>query len=530
MLSKLAIRKYLGRDLDSFTWIKEEKHWELNQALKGLDVPTKKIFYTKPYHHQKACFLIGVYHWNFLFFLEMGLGKTKIALDLARYHMDAGNVNQALILVPNLVNIENWEEEVKIHQPNTQVVAMYGDTDERMRRLYLPGEVFVLNYAGFMRMVCTLQPKKKGTGKELVIDKAKQKEVMGMFDMVVFDESTVAKNHQSQTFKICNQLSKQCKVRYALTGTPMGRDPQDFWGQFYLVDRGETLGQALGVMRDIFFKKQKKQFAKSRFAYEYHFDPKMEKELSRILQHRSITYEADEARDMPRKVYTKRHAKLPMEAEEYMKYVMRELKEAGGEWNAVNNSYLRMRQICSGFLGLKGDDTGEKLEIAFQQNPKLELLETMLTEELDPSKKFIVFNEFIYSGKLISDMLARHSIKHVRLWGGTKDKVGAIQQFKNDPKCRGLVANSASADKGLNLQVARHMFFYESSDSPITRAQAEARIRRGKQKGLKKNQKGRVFYTDLIIRGSVEEKILHNLKEGKNLRERLQKGESYEQI
>ena len=80
--------------------------------------------------------------------------------------------------------------------------------------------------------------------------------------------------------------------------------------------------------------------------------------------------------------------------------------------------------------------------------------------------------------------------------------------------CRFLVLSSHIGALGLNLQTANYVCFYESPVSPIVRRQAEARVYRT-------GQKRTTFVYDLYIQGTVEERILQFLKEGKNLYDQL---------
>ena len=468
----------------------------------------------EPYNHQLVGFLLGVYVPQFLFLLDMGLGKSRIVLEIIAYLKRCKKLKAALIVVPNAAAIENWTMEVETHRPDLTCVPMYGGTQERMVMLRRSADLFVINYDGLVWLCCSLQKGKKSKGKKLAIDPVKLKFVAEPFNVMVCDESTEILNRSSTTYKVCNQLAKVIEYRYPLTGTPFGRDPSALWTQFYFADRGETLGPTLGLFHEAFFKKTKNYFSGW---YDYKFDPQKRDLLNRVLQNRSIFYEEGEAKDMPAKVFKPIYVPFTSDMEAYYKRVVEQFIAAKGNMRMVKNSYLHMRQIASGFIGLIDDESGERAQIEFSENPKIEALMEAI-RELPDNRKFIVFHEFVWTGNRVSVELQKLKIKHERLHGEQKDAPGALRRFREDPSVRGFVINNKSGAFALNLQVANYMFFIESPVSPIVRAQAEKRIHRG-------DQKRRCFYMDIIMRGnSADENIQAYLKEGKDLFEALMKG------
>lgn len=506
------IQAFLNRDLDSFGWAKALKNRELWREIRTNSA--KDVLHSPPFKHQKVCYLIGVNYPQFLFLLDMGTGKSKICLDLIAYHKHhSGATGKKLVVVPNLVNIDNWVEQAKEHQPSLRMVPLLGSTEQRHQTLQaVDGDVYVINYAGLNYLCSTKQRTRSGSMK-LQHDLKRVKALFKDFDTVILDEITDCKNHNTLNFKVANALCGICHWRYGLTGTPFGRDPHDLWAQFYLIDRGESLGPTLGVFRSAFFV-EKKDYWKG---VVNEFDPKRTKDLNRAMRHRSIVYEADECRDMPKKVYQKVHFTLPDESSAYYKRAFQELKQARGNFKKMDNEFIKMRQLCSGFIAARTDDS--KVEFELGTNPKLDALDAVLHELPLHAQKAIIFTQYKFSLTLVSQLLERRKIKHVRLDGSTRDKIGTVRKFKSDDKLRVLVANVDSADKGLNLQVAQYCLFYESPTSPIKRRQAEARIRRGEDRGTGKNRRkqGRVFYYDFIAKDTVEVDIQKFLKEGKDL-------------
>lgn len=503
MISKSAVKNFLARELDSMDWLKSASPEILDTAISHLD--SRPDFHTNPWNHQKVCFLIGTVLPNFLYFAEMGVGKTKIILDLLSFRLKTKECTSALILVPNLANIDGWMEDVKIHAPHLKAVPLYGSTDERKFLLNQDADLFIVNYQGLLYLTTKAGKKKR------LLDEEQIELFQNKFDFLVADESHKLKSHNTTIYKIVRNISGGYKFRYALTGTPFGRDPHDLWSQFYIVDRGETLGPTLGIFREAFFSSKKNYWG----GYEYTFKSAMEDKLHEVIQNRSIYYGAEECQDLPEKVYRQIPLKFPIDTYKYYKNEIKTIINAKGNVEEMQNAFMNMRQISSGFVTLKTGN--EKIIVDFGENPKLDALVDLI-EGIPKNRKIIIFNEFIHSGDLICEALKKLKIKHERLYSKTKDVRKAVRNFKEKKDCQVLVANSASGSTGLNLQVANYVIFYECPVSPQTRQQAEKRCHRAGQKSKK------VFYYDLAMENSIDGKILQFIKEGKDLFEALIEG------
>jgi len=164
MISKKAVNEYLDRDLESYNWIKKASHKDMDEAIDQL--PVKITLKNKPFLHQKTSYYIGTSLPNFMYFLDMGLGKTFISLMLMSYYLELQKIEKVLVVVPNVINIEGWEEEIKIHT-DFNYVTLYGSKAERMDLLEQSAHIYVINYDGLQTMMTELQvPKKKKKGRK----------------------------------------------------------------------------------------------------------------------------------------------------------------------------------------------------------------------------------------------------------------------------------------------------------------------------------------------------------------------------
>jgi len=204
--------------------------------------------------------------------------------------------------------------------------------------------------------------------------------------------------------------------------------------------------------------------------------------------------------------------KFDDEARAYYERLVKQVLAARGNMREMKNVFLRMRQISSGFIGLKDDETGERAEIEFQENPKLERLLELL-DQLPDGRKAVVFHEFTYSGKKITSLLKEElGVKPIWLWSGTKDTKRELQRFATDNNCTVAVINNKVGAFSLDgLQdVANYTFVYESPVSSIDREQLERRL-------VRQGQKRTVFQYDLLVEKTVDQKIRDYHKEGEAL-------------
>jgi SNF2 family DNA or RNA helicase len=196
----------------------------------------------------------------------------------------------------------------------------------------------------------------------------------------------------------------------------------------------------------------------------------------------------------------------------YYRRVVDELLESRQDLRETEQAFIKMRQIASGFLNFV-DREGNKVQMDFKSNPKMEALMELIGE-MPTTSKAIVFYEFTHSGERICEELKKKKIKHGWLWSGTKNWPEIKEAFDTDPTFKVLVIQHRKGSMGLNLQAGDYDFFYESPISPLDREEAERR-------NWRTGQKKHVMSYDIVVRDSVEELILGYHKEGNNIFEAL---------
>lgn len=510
LVSRQAINEYLDRRLDNWLWMKRLTRQDLEREIAQMRV--RPHFKTKPWLHQLVCFYIGVCQPEFLFLLKMGMGKTKILADLMTQARREKRMKRALVTVPHTINMSSWRDDLLVHSDLEPWPIDVADVEEKWERLANPkGDVAVINYQG-LALAVAAKRKKGGKGK-LERDDKKIALLQKTYDFIGLDETHYLKSADTYWFGVMRQLTKYAGSVYGATGTLFGKNPADVWPQFYLVDGGETFGTSQGLFRGAFFSADS-----NGFGIDYNYIHSRSNDLHRLIAHRSIRYDYDDVDDLelPSRVSVVREVTFRHEQREHYLRALQGLIDAqGGGASELEAPWIRMRQIISGYLAWN-DRAGSHVA-RFKENPKMEALEALLGELGED--KVVVCHEYTETGRLITERLKELKIKHVWLYGGTKDKAACRDTFMADPECRVFVMNSKAGGTGNDglQKVCRYMAFFESPTTPTVREQTISRLHRP-------GQRERVFVYDLVLKGSTDRGILKDIEEGRDTYEAIVSG------
>lgn len=509
ILSRHAVDDFLHRDFDNHLWLKnvaaEQIQYELNR------MRVRPRFKTKPWLHQLVCFYLGLRYPEFLYLLDMGLGKSKIIMDLLTQRLREGTVRRGLVTVPRLINIDSWKRDLAVHSDLEPTLIDCENIEEKWERLLNPGktDLTVVDYAGL-----TLALSKKKRSGKLTPDEDKCGALAKLYGFVNMDESHKLANDQSLWFMLMRRMTKHATCTYATTGTLFGRDVENIWPQFFLVDKGETFGPNKGLLRASFFDAEPNKFGRGeKFTYR----KRMDRALNRMLQHRSLRYDEDEVQDLPARVPRVQKYEMSEEQREHYMRALEGLINAGYDDIEIKGAqWLRMRQIISGYIAWT-DEHGKHVQ-RFTKNPKLDGLERDI-DEMGSRNKAVVCYDYTETGRMICERMQHMGIGYEWLYGGTKNKAECKRRFMEDPACRVLVMNSEAGGTGNDgLQsVARYLFFYETPSSPITRQQTLKRIHRA-------GARMRCFIYDLVMQRSLDPGILADIAENRDTYESVVNG------
>lgn len=518
IIDRRAVREFLERELDNYLWMKGLRRETILRELRCLRMPP--VFKTDPWLHQLVCFWIGLHKPRFLFLLDMGLGKSKILADLITHVQREKKLEGALITVPRLINVDSWVEDLERHSNLEPWRIDCTDIEEKRERLLHPkGDVTIIDYAGLMWALCgkkAIDPQAKSGAKHLVIDKKFLARLCREYNWLGMDEIHKLGNWNSLWFDVMDRVSERMEYSYGATGTLFGKEVEKLWGPFHLVDRGETFGENLGLFRASFFTTKMNPWK----GVQYVYDKRMDGQLHTFLQNSSIRYDEDEVPELELPKLVPRERKLEM-APEQRDHYMRALEgliNANGKLADLDAAWIRMRQICSGYLVWK-DENGDHVTV-FKENPKLDDLQELLLDTRE-DKKLVVCYVYTQTGRLICERLKKLGIGFEWLYGGTKDPGACRRSFLDDPKKRVFVMNDEAGGTGNDglQKVASGIYLFETPSSPIARKQVVKRVHRP-------GQLHRTWCWDAVMKRSCDRGILDGIKEGVDLYDRVVNGKS----
>ena len=123
-----------------------------------------------------------------------------------------------------------------------------------------------------------------------------------------------------------------------------------------------------------------------------------------------------------------------------------------------------------------------------------------------PNDKIIVFSQFVQALRILERVLDKHGLKYMVYEGSMtrNQRKETVSQFKEDAEMNEypvMLMSLKCASLGLNLTVANHVIFMDLWWNPAVELQAIDRVHRI-------GQKKHVFVTRMVIKDSVEERIL----------------------
>lgn len=169
--------------------------------------------------------------------LDMGLGKTSITLTAVNdLIFDSFEVSKVLVIAPLRVARDTWPAEIKKwdHLKHLRYSVAVGSESERLAALRKEADIYIINRENV----------------DWLVNKSR---VSFDFDMVVIDELSSFKSHQSKRFKSLLKVRPFIKRIVGLTGTPSSNGLMDLWAQFRILDMGKRLGRYITHYRSAYF-------------------------------------------------------------------------------------------------------------------------------------------------------------------------------------------------------------------------------------------------------------------------------------
>lgn len=406
--------------------------------------------------------------------LDMGLGKTVISLTaIADLLFDSFEAHRILVIAPLRVARDTWPAEIEKweHLKLLTYSVVVGTAAERKAALARKADITIINRENLSWLF-----EKSGAAFD--------------YDMVVIDELSSFKNHQSKRFRAMLKQRPRLKRIVGLTGTPSSNGLMDLWAEFRLLDMGQRLGRFITEYRNRYFLPDKRN---GQIIYSYKPQFYAEEAIYRQIADITISMKSTDYLKMPELVSSQYEVQLSDKEraryEELKKDLILQLPD--GEVTAANAASLtgKLVQLANGAIYA---DNGEILPL---HDRKLDALEDLI--EAANEKPVLVAYWFKHDLQRIKERFTVREIKESRDiadWNAGKIPVAVI--------------HPASAGHGLNLQAGGStLIWFGLTWSLELYQQTNARLWRQGQTS------GTVVIEHIITKGTIDERILKALSQ-----------------
>ena len=411
--------------------------------------------------------------------LDMGLGKTSITLTaLNNLLFDSFKIRRILVIAPLRVARNTWGAEIEKwdHLSGLRYAVAVGAENERLSALRKQADIYLINRENVQWLIA-------------------ESGIPFDFDMVVIDELSSFKNHQTKRFKALMKVRPKVKRIVGLTGTPSSNGLMDLWAEFRLLDMGERLGRFIGQYRTSYFRPDKQN---GQVVFSYKPLPGAEKQIYGKISDITISMKSTDHLQMPDLINSRYTVYLSERENSRYADLKKDLvlQLPDGEITAANAASLsgKLSQMANGAVYT---DAGETVAI---HERKLDALEDII--EAANGKPVLVAYWFRHDLERISERLQKLKISYARL-----ETDGSIRKW-NAGEIPVALIHPASAGHGLNLQSGGNtLVWFGLTWSLELYQQTVARLWRQGQ------QSETVVVQHIITKGTIDERIMKALSE-----------------
>ncbi len=385
---------------------------------------------------------------------------------------DYFDVSKALVIAPLRICTNVWKQETEkwAHLQGLKVSVAVGTEQERLAALTSRADIYVINRENTQWLI-----EKSGVPFD--------------FDMLVIDELSSFKNHQSKRFRSLMKVRPRVKRVVGLTGTPSSNGLTDLWAQFRLLDMGQRLGRFIGKYRTDYFVPDKRN---GQVIFRYKPLPDAEKRIYAKIADITISMKSTDHLKMPELLTVEHKVKLSETERKRYDELKRDLvlTLASGEVTAANAAALSGK-LCQMANGAVYGDEGSVIEI---HDRKLDELEDLI--EQANGKPVLIAYWFQHDKARIAERLQQLNIPFAHL-----DKPATITTWNSGELPVALI-HPASAGHGLNLQAGGStLIWFSLTWSLELYQQTNARLWR-------QGQKETVVVHHIITKDTIDENIM----------------------
>jgi SNF2 family DNA or RNA helicase len=446
-------------------------------------------------------------------FADCGTGKTFCVLCSTEQQIKQRLITPGKTLIcGKLATLESGWLEDAANFTNLKVVSLWLPQSSKrkekiLERLNEPADAYVINHDGVRVFEEALLAKR--------------------FEKVVVDESTILKGFHGMDAHIKGgafgrslvRISQYAKYKVIMSGTPAPNGPIDLWGQMHFLDQdGLLLDPVFNDFRNDNYFKVDLRREEDRYREDGRYRPMGPKtpkkwelkqgalaRVSNLVTPLSYRVKIrDHIKDLPELSIMKRQIELTAEQRKHYDDMENRLcVEIDQERIAVPiilTKLMKLRQITGGFII---DNEGKSHQL--ESNPKVEELDSLLEEEIDPNDKVVIYAQYKWEIEMIESRYKHFKIVPVYGENYSRENLDNIDRFRKDPECRLIVLHPKCAAHGVTFTMAHYMIFYSIDYSAENNYQCVKRIERA-------GQKEPMFVYYLLGRKSIDQTIYDALK------------------
>ena len=434
-----------------------------------------------PYPHQMKALLYCQQQQHPALFLEMRLGKTKVAINALQHH---GNI---LVVAPLSV-LGVWQQEIEA-EGLTGIRILEGRAQDRLKLARsccndLKTSWCLTNYET-LRLVPEIADL---PWYGVVLDESSKIRNPGKR---VWNNKTLEYRRAGQTTDVCLAGFRQAQRRFVLTGLPAPEGPLDYFNQMAFLD-----GSFMGCTN--YWQFRAKYFNLIERAYKWYPKPGVREKIRAAIQDRCFVLNRQQVGMANERVYETREVEPSPDQVRLLKQAKQTFSITVGEetrktqWAIVVANW--MNQISGGTLGTHTVGEGKTREL-------VDLLTGELAEE-----QCVVWFRFNAELWAVREAVMKAGIRCEVVYGAVppEERNHWCQQFSKG-EFRVLLVQLKCGKFGLDLSAASTAIYYSNGFSHEDRAQSEDRIEHPRKREP-------LLFVDLITKGSTDRTVLSLLK------------------
>jgi len=426
-------------------------------------------------HYHRACYLA----------LEMGLGKTRICLEVSR------TLDEPMFIVaPKFAALSTWPDEFRKWFPHEKFVVVHGKDKEK---IWANSD----KYTNIIMSYSTLPWFSKIVEKRL-------RPLQKFF--FVFDEASMVKNWQSSRWLILNNMKPiMSQYRVALSGTPTPQSLQDLWSQYNLLDNGKSLGRDFYGFRNRFFDYNPER-------YQTTIKPFSDTKIAELISPITLRLKAADYLDLPKVVYNNIKVTMPPGLRKKYDYLMDEFMLEFPSSTVMANSTAvvehKLRQFLQGAIYSTSNEQAGSLHRLPSVTQYLHDIKAQVVKQIVETSSghpILVATQFKFEQDILNKVMG-YQVPSID--GRTSGPLGKrlIQEWNNG-RLPLLRAHPRSLAYGLNLQTGGNIIIFMALPWELDLyQQLIARLVRQGQKA------DRVIITTIGFRNTIDDKVATYLR------------------